>query len=109
MYQQLSEIEFAVLNSLADGEEPLSLMLQELHEGTHPWEGAVVVASLAELMDRQLARCVRHPTGMAFTNPSRETLQAYLAHPQQAQGEYWFELTDNGQAVWETWRRTRPA
>ncbi|MHB9133528.1 MAG: hypothetical protein ACYDBB_20885 [Armatimonadota bacterium] len=108
MLFQLSEIEFAVIDSLADGAEPLSLMLRELREATPPRDSVAVVTALGELMEKQLARCIRTPSGTTFTNPTRDVLKSHLSPPaDQSTPEYWFELTETGQTVWENWRQLR--
>jgi hypothetical protein len=109
MLYQLSEIDFAVIDSLADGGEPVSLLIRELHAGKHAWGAEEIIRALAGLVEKQMSRCIHSPSGMTFTNPSREALQEHItALPDNSEKDYWFELTETGQTVWENWRQLRP-
>ena len=106
---QLSELEYAVMNSLADGQEPLSLLLREMLEGTLRHPAAAVVSTLDGLMAKGLARCARTPHGLTFVNPTAETLLGQLNQsPGHGERDYWFELTEAGQTIWESWRQLHP-
>jgi len=103
---QMSEIEYFLIDYLADGALPLSELMRELHEGKPLWERGMVITALVRLMEKQLIRSNRIPGGPSATELAPEMIPVQLAgigdHPA---AECWMELTEHGQAVWEVWRQ----
>lgn len=108
MLFQLTELEYDIIDLLADGPESLEMLLRHGAHAQHPWELGLLIAALLGMMERQLLHCARVPGSMAFMLPTRETLIAHATtvHAIEA-GDYWFELTERGHAVWEMWLQAR--
>jgi hypothetical protein len=108
MLFQLTELEYDIIDLLADGPESLVMLLREGERAQHPWELGLVVTALLGMVERQLLRCARVPGSAAFMLPTREALvmHATTAHA-SVEGDYWFELTERGQAVWTMWLQAR--
>ena len=106
---QMSEIEFAVIDCLADGAQTLTCLVHELYEGQHPWDRGIVANALMRLIEKQLIRSNRIPGGPPVTDLSPEAVHARIAaFPEQKTADCWVELTESGQAVWEIWRQASP-
>ena len=67
MLYQLSDIEYAILDSLADGALQFTLLIRELRRRQQPWTAAVHSA-LTRMLDTQLIRGVQAP---GARSPSR--------------------------------------
>jgi hypothetical protein len=108
MLFQMTELEYDLIDQLADGPASVMLLLRSAEGRQHPWELGMLVTSLLGMLERQLVRCCRVPGSAAFAMPSREAL---LAEPSRVagsiEGGYWFELTERGQAVWEMWLQAK--
>ena len=103
---QMSEIEYYVIDYLADGAQPLSWLVQDIHEGKQLWDRGMVVTALIRLMEKQLIRSNRIPGGPSITELTPEMIPAQLAGISDHHvPECWMELTDHGQAVWEIWQQ----
>jgi hypothetical protein len=108
MLFQLTELEYDIIDLLADGPVSLGMLLRNGSRAQHPWELGVVVVTVLGMIERQLLRCARVPGSLAFVQPARETLIAFATslHGNE-EGDYWFELTERGHAVWEMWLQAR--
>lgn len=104
MLFQLTDLEYGIIDSLADGPESLAYLVQELSERQQHWDPADVLRALSGLVGRRLARCP-YQAGVQQTTPSDEALQRqYTGVGKHASHEYWFELTESGQTAWQMWR-----
>lgn len=108
MLFQLTELEYDVIDVLADGAASLAMLMRDGQRQTHPWEAGLLVTAMLGMMERQLVRCARVPGSATFMMPTREALLGQLSTPPgSVEGDYWFELTERGQAVWEMWLQAR--
>ncbi|OPZ80797.1 MAG: hypothetical protein BWY76_03245 [bacterium ADurb.Bin429] len=108
MLFQLTELEYDIIDLLADGPASLAMLLRAGEKAQHPWELGLVVTALLGMLERQLLRCSRVPGSVAFQIPAREALVIHATRGHDAvEGDYWFELSERGQAVWEMWLQAR--
>lgn len=106
MLYQLSDFEFAVLDSLADGALQFSLLVRELRRRKQTWEPAVALTAFNRLLETQLIRCACVPGAPTTLQLSYETIKTLTAHlPEKEEQVYWMELTDDGKTVWENWQQ----
>lgn len=109
MLFQLTELEVAIVDYLADGTESLQTIARQVGLERRPVEPIAVITALLGLLEKDLVQCARVPGSSAFMTPTFEAMRASLGplglRPDQ---QYWFELTDRGQLVWETWQRAHP-
>lgn len=98
----LTEIEQVILDQLADGGVPLSLLLRALREGTRVWDPAAIISGLSRLVERQLIHYSRTPGGPIYTSPASELIHAQvLGALNNLSQMWWLELTEDGEAAWE--------
>lgn len=108
MLFQLTELEYDIIDVLADGPQSLGMLMRESERTQRPWELGLIITSLLGMMERQLLRCARVPGSATFMLPTREMLVAHATTVAAVtDGDYWFELTERGQAVWEMWLQSR--
>jgi len=106
MFFQLSELEFSILDGLADGTQQLTILVREMRRHTPAWDPAVVMSAFTRLAEHRLIRYTPLPGASAPQEISVDALQAHLAHfPVKQKQPYWVELTDEGQNAWESWKR----
>ncbi len=106
MLFQLSDIEYAVLDCLADGAQQFSPLITELRRRKQPWDPSAVLTAFTRLIETQLIRCTLVPGAPTSVLLSYETLKSYTSHyPSGEQHTYWVELTDDGKTVWESWQQ----
>lgn len=86
---ELSELGYEIVDSLADGPEPLSYLLREMR--ATQLESATIIGALEELLEQQIARYMHHH---------------WQALPLSTEQDAWLELTDCGQTAWAIWRQT---
>ena len=106
MLFQLTDVEYAILDSLADGAQTLIVLMRELRRRKQPWDPATVMASFIRLVEKQLIRCGAMPGSPVAVTLSQEQLRSHVAHfPTKQEPLYWVELTDGGKQVWENWQQ----
>lgn len=109
MYMPLSEIEYAIIDNLADGIQSVGWLVHELHEGKRPWDTGSIITALVKLAEKQLIHYSPTPSGPHYLTPSSETIHTQVMTTSRT-GEtgYWITLTESGQEAWELWQQTRP-
>ena len=108
MQVPLTDNEFIILDYLADGAQPLTWLVRELHGSKRSWDASVIVNSLVKLIDRQLIHYSQSPGGPNFTNPTPEVIHAQVIGVlDNNEQHWWIELTEAGQSTWETWQQTK--
>ncbi len=106
MLFQLSDVEYTILDTLADGPLPFSLLIHELRRRKQPWDPTAVLTAFNRLFETRLIRSTLVPGAPTPVLLSYETLKAYASHfPNKEEAPYWLELTDDGKTVWESWQQ----
>lgn len=106
MLFQLSDVEYTMLDALADGPLPFSLLIRELRRRKQPWDPAAVLAAFTRLFETRLIRSTLVPGAPTSVLLTYETLKTYASTaPNTEELPYWLELTDDGKTVWESWQQ----
>lgn len=106
MLFQLTDMEYIILDGLADGPQPMNVVVRELRRLKQTWDPAGVMAAMTRLAESQLIRCTLAPGAPVAVHLSSEILKLYASHfPAKQERVYWLELTDGGKDVWESWRQ----
>ena len=53
MIYQLTEVEYCIIDQLADGPEPITYLLQQMSLTGNAWESSTVLNALSHLMEKQ--------------------------------------------------------
>lgn len=107
MQLPLTDVEYLVLDFLADGALQLTWLVHELHEGKRALDPGLIINCLAKLVEHELIQYCQSPGGPNYTQPAPELIHAQvLAVLNNGEQRWWVELTDSGQGAWESWQQS---